>query len=737
MAIRTPYLALVATAVSSLGCAAELVPPPVLSDAQLGRIIIYRNGVAYFERYTELDEEALSIRVPAERVDDFLKSLTILDEQTGETMPVSFPTVEADGGEVKMTIELPKGPHRLRISYVTESPAWKPSYRIVLADKGPARLQAWAVVDNVSGEDWNQTKVGVGSTSALSFRYDLHSVRLVERETLSGDEPMALAPPTGGSPYAVATRKIRVVGNLSADDLAELGAQQAAVQAPVMNAQVTAGLTSEPPAPPEQARGRRGGSGASPSSAQSQRESAGKEGKRRDVARFAQSLSQQFKGSSERIRIEGFAQSGDGDPRQASLARANMLRDQLIQQGVPEGQIDAVGTGVLNSREAVRVVAAGQEGEQRGEQAKTSGAEKAASDDQPLGSAHFVSSVPMTIERDHSALISILNSNTEAERVFYYDPISARGSTTFAFNAVRLRNPSDYTLDSGPFTVYAASQFLGEGLSEPILPRSVAFIPYALDRSIVCDPEVTTREEIDKLLTIQRGIVITETQRIRKTKLTLSNRGQESAKVYVRHQVQPGYELRKGAFPIEKLNGAHLFPVTVAPGQAVEVVVEESTPIMKTVDIRTPQGIGAVELYLRKGNIEPELKAKLDDIVKTYQQLGDRAERIAQLVTLKQVNQAQKLSRHLADKMQEISDKLQQTTIQLSDLKGQQMTLRIELQDKLADLTLKPKKPGEKASDDEAKVGTDAGKGSAGASKAPAGPAKDPAKAPANRAGKR
>ena len=757
MGIRTPHLVLVATVVSSLGCASELVPPPVLSDAQLGRIIIYRNGVAYFERYTTLDEEALTIKVPAERVDDFLKSLTIVDEQTGDTMPVSFPTVEPGGGEVKMTIELPKGPHRLRVSYVTESPAWKPSYRIVLADKGPARLQAWAIVDNVSGEDWNQTKVGVGSTSALSFRYDLHSVRLVERETLSEDQPTALAPPTGGSPYAVATRKIRVVGNLTADDLADFGAQQAALQAPVMNAQVTAGMSNMelPPAPPDQGKARFKAGGAQ-GAAQSARDPSGKEGKRHDLGRFAQTLSQEVKSSNERIRIEGYAQQGDGDPRQASLARANTLRDQLIQQGVPESQIEAVGTGELNTRDAVRVVAAGQEAEQRGEQAKTSSAEKAASEDQPLGSAHFVSSVPMTIEHDHSALISILNQETEAERVFYYDPISARGSTSFAFNAVRLKNPSGYTLDSGPFTVYAQSQFLGEGLSEPILPHSIAFIPYALDRSIVADPEVTTREEIDKLLTIQRGIVTTETQRIRKTKITLSNRGQESAKVYVRHQVQPGYELRKSALQVEKLNGAYLFPVTVAAGQAVEVVVEETTPIMKTVDIRTPLGIGSIELFLKKGNIEPELKSKLDDIVKTYQQLGDLEEHIAtldeqlavyrtrvdelnvQLVTLKQVGQAQKLSKNLADKMQEISEKLQQTTIQLTDLKGQQMTLRVELQDKLADLTLKPKKEGAGASEDEPKPSTAPGKAPnkplrppvGPAIKAPAGPAKPPAAPP-------
>src|SRR5699024_11846198 len=69
-------------------------------------------------------------------------------------------------------------PRELRISYVTESPAWKPSYRLKLSKQGPARLEAWAVVDNVSGEDWKRVAVGVGSTSALS-RSEEHTSELL------------------------------------------------------------------------------------------------------------------------------------------------------------------------------------------------------------------------------------------------------------------------------------------------------------------------------------------------------------------------------------------------------------------------------------------------------------------------------------------------------------------------------------------------------------------------------
>jgi hypothetical protein len=71
------------------------------------------------------------------------------------------------------------------------------------------------VIDNVSGEDWKRVAVGVGSTSALSFRYDLHSVRYVERETLKDGSALGAAPPTGGSPYAVAGKELQVLANVS------------------------------------------------------------------------------------------------------------------------------------------------------------------------------------------------------------------------------------------------------------------------------------------------------------------------------------------------------------------------------------------------------------------------------------------------------------------------------------------------------------------------------------------
>ena len=173
----------------------------------LSRVVIYRNGVAYFERSATVEGDTLQLAVPAEQVDDFLRSLTVIvtptPGQPRATSPTSTSGARQGGtGLIDMKIGLSgAATHRLKLSYVTESPSWKPSYRLVMDKPGKVDVQGWAVVDNTSGEDWNRIKLGVGSSSAMSFRYDLHTVRTVERETLRSNDLFAQAPPVGGATY--------------------------------------------------------------------------------------------------------------------------------------------------------------------------------------------------------------------------------------------------------------------------------------------------------------------------------------------------------------------------------------------------------------------------------------------------------------------------------------------------------------------------------------------------------
>lgn len=710
------------------GCAG--VRAPIKTEAALGKVVVYRNGVAYFERRAVVTNGELRLNVPVDRVDDFLKSLKVVDAKTGESLAVSFKTVESGTDETEMVVSLPtKQPREIKVSYVTDSPSWKPSYRVVLGKApGHAELEAWAVVDNVSGEDWKRVQIGVGSTSALSFRFDLHSVRLVEREALGDEAAMALAPPTGGSPYAVAAKEKPVVGELGSGVVDRLIDDKPDESRPKTESggQVAYNMASRGDAK-FKGHGRRKSESPRPASsgaAMSASDGGGFDGRNayeggggRAVASAAKApapvanavsadaaldrLAEAVKKQAGKVMLQGFARNKDSDKNAAALRRANAVRDGLIARGVSPDQVEAVSANAVSESQAVRLVADAQA--EKPQQAQRAPEESK----EPVGSAYFMAGSAMTIEKDRSAMVSLLKRDTKADRVYYYDPISPRGSKEFAFQAVRIENPSDYTLDRGPITVYEEGQFLGEGLSEAIPPKSAAFVPYALDRQLVVEPDSEERDEISRLVTIQRGIITAEVEHIRKTTFSLHNRSDKEATVYVRHAVAPGWDLRPTSFPMERLSGNYLFQVRVPARGALQVALEEAQPLEQNIDVRTRTGASSVGLYLKHpGNLEPKLRAALDEILALYKEMADTEQKIAtlgeqmneyrkrvdelnvELVTLRRVKAAQDLSHHLAKKMQEVSDRLQKATIRATDLQEDLMTRRIRVEDKLAELTL-------------------------------------------------
>ena len=63
------------------------------------------------------------------------------------------------------------GERQLFVSYISEVPIWKTTYRIVLDPKGQSQplLQGWAIVDNTVGEDWNNVELSLVAGAPQSF----------------------------------------------------------------------------------------------------------------------------------------------------------------------------------------------------------------------------------------------------------------------------------------------------------------------------------------------------------------------------------------------------------------------------------------------------------------------------------------------------------------------------------------------------------------------------------------
>jgi len=77
----------------SSGCGTAKGPryPTTISPLALDRVVLYRNGIGYFERSGKVDGDVLTLRVRKDQVNDLLKSLTVVDRSTGKALSVSMP----------------------------------------------------------------------------------------------------------------------------------------------------------------------------------------------------------------------------------------------------------------------------------------------------------------------------------------------------------------------------------------------------------------------------------------------------------------------------------------------------------------------------------------------------------------------------------------------------------------------------------------------------------------------
>ena len=153
------------------------------------------------------------------------------------------------------------GPRTVRFGYVVPAPVWKASYRLTVPAEGkdgPTRLQAFAVLENLSGRDWRDVEVVLTSGQPVLYHQPLYEAVFTARPEAPVDVPNRLTPAVdAGAVLAQAA-----AGPAEDDDGAaggRLGRSRAMkmaprpapmMPAPMMDVPAPAGAAPPPPPPP-------------------------------------------------------------------------------------------------------------------------------------------------------------------------------------------------------------------------------------------------------------------------------------------------------------------------------------------------------------------------------------------------------------------------------------------------------------------------------------------------------
>ena len=119
------------------------------------------------------------------------------------------------------------GNRQTRVAYLTETPVWKTTYRLVLDENKAPYLQGWAIVENQTTQDWRNVKLSLVSGRPISFTMDLYQPLynprpLVQSELYANLKPQTysdamdeLKPMASAPPARSDMKKERLLGKMA------------------------------------------------------------------------------------------------------------------------------------------------------------------------------------------------------------------------------------------------------------------------------------------------------------------------------------------------------------------------------------------------------------------------------------------------------------------------------------------------------------------------------------------
>jgi hypothetical protein len=139
-----------------------------------------------------------------------VSALRFVDPQTNAQVARALAGLSQNRAKDRRAITidlLGQGSRPVGFSYVVAAPVWKAAYRLVLPKDGStARLQGWAVVENLTGSDWHDVDFSLVSGNPVALKQPLYTAFYVDRPEIPVAASTRLVPKTDDADAAPPTR---------------------------------------------------------------------------------------------------------------------------------------------------------------------------------------------------------------------------------------------------------------------------------------------------------------------------------------------------------------------------------------------------------------------------------------------------------------------------------------------------------------------------------------------------
>ena len=510
------------------------------------------------------------------------------------------------------------GERQLYVSYISEVPVWKTTYRIVLPSKqdDETLLQGWAIVDNTIGEDWNDVELSLVAGAPQSFIQQLSQPYYVRRPVVSLPGSAQLSPQThegamlGGSAGLSGLVLDQTGSSVAGARVAITSASGESVKATTADSQgrysfanVPAGtytLTVESP-------------GFQRAMVQSISAGGGRE-TTQNVTLMVGSASQTVTVTAEMPTVN------------TTMAQTVSVSGSNVGSGSQLGRTGTAGAsrgGQIASGGALMSPPADSGAIAQARQQMASAAEGT-----DLGDLfQYKLKDRVTIHKNESALVPILQSHVRVEKVSLWN---ASAGSPRPLRALWVTNSSPLTLDGGSFSVLEDETFAGEGLTDSIKPSEKRLLSYAVDLGVRADRKVEGTPQRVTRVRITRGTMVQTSEMRQTTTYTIRNDDTTSRMVLIEHPLRTGWTIAEGGTqPEETTSTVYRFRVSINPKATKTLELRESQPIESRFAL-TNLTSDQITLFLQQRSITPAVEAAFSKIVQQKSQVDSLEDEVSQ-----------------------------------------------------------------------------------------------------------
>jgi hypothetical protein len=550
-----------------------------------------------------------------------VRSIKLIDEGTRrdvkEFADASASARRRDAKTIVVTSD-GAGPREMLVSYTIAAPIWKTTYRVVLDSQGKPFFQGWAIVDNVSEEDWTNVELSMVSGSPVSFIQQIQKPFYRYRPVVGMQEDLKLTPQTyedneGGSASSI--------NGIVTDPNGAI--------IPGASVTITNTATNQSITTPTGGDGSYRSSTLTPGTYTVTINSSGFKQTRIENVVVGGSWPSHANAElqpgnvSETVTIVARDQAQLSPTmntrRIADLpASGNRPRNNFSIDGVNNNNFEmSVSPNATSSSNGVSISDA--------ITGSDSGVEAAATGSEVGDLFEYHIDQPVTVLRDRSALIPILQTRMEGERVSIYNQ-GVRSDR--AFGGMLLKNTSALTLEDGALTVIDGDAYAGEALMERLKPAEERLISFALDLGTVVNVRVKEDRAPTFMVRALNGVFQAHYYQTTSKTYVLTNQTDKPRVVIVEHPLHQDWTLSEDTpKPDAKSARYYRFRVPLAPHQKVELPVTERRVLMETYTLSnfTRQDL---ELFIARHYIDASTRAMLEKIIDIRSRMAAGQERM-------------------------------------------------------------------------------------------------------------